>query len=133
MIGGWGGGGGLAKGLSKGLSEGLFKGLSQGFSKGFSEGLSKGFSKGLSKGLSKGKPFLRKSVSNNFLRKSVSNEIGSTKTDKNFRLTQKQHLIFKNSSEKAIFQSATATPGRLAVLTASRFVCVSVYPLFDAL
>ena len=38
-------------------------------------------------------------VSNNFLRKSVSNEIGSTKTDKKIRLTQKQHLIFKNSSE----------------------------------
>ena len=36
-------------------------------------------------------------VSNNFLRKSVSNEIGSTKTVKNFRLTQKQDLIFKNS------------------------------------
>ena len=34
-----------------------------------------------------------------FLRKSVSNEIGSTKTDDNFRLAEKQHLIFKNSSE----------------------------------
>ena len=38
-----------------------------------------------------------------FLRKSVSNEIGSTKTDKNFRLAEKQHLIFKNSSENRPF------------------------------
>ena len=62
-------------------------------------------------------------VSNNYLRKSVSNEIGSTKTDKNFRLTQKQHLIFKNSSEKAIFQKdgpgggAAAAAGAVATKT----------------
>ena len=30
------------------------------------------------------------------------------------------------------FKTAPATPGRPAALTAARFVCVSVYPLFEA-
>ena len=43
-------------------------------------------------------------------RKTVSNEIGSTKTVKNFRIVEKQHLIFKNSRKNVRIWAILAAP-----------------------